>query len=157
MTGKHLTSEQLDSLLRSKDNEETKLHLAQCPLCAEEYNALREVLQDLRNASQSLATDQLHHKPLPSIMPQRPRIALWAMAAAAIAMLAAIPSLHHGVQQTPSPSAPIAAMKHANPAEDEALLNSIESDLSANVPDAMEPLATSSQETTTAVSTTRKN
>lgn len=164
----HLTHEQLCDLLLAHSAEQpspaleaAEDHLRNCLTCSSELEGLRRSLLTFRQAATSYA-EQAYARPAmyrASIAPAprfRSHVLYWATAAA-LAIAVALPfSLRH--QRTPAPQ-PVTATVTTTPhstQSDEALLDSIDQDLSADVPAAMQPLA---DPTGTAASTSaqRKN
>jgi len=166
----HLTHEQLcDVLLASPSEQDSAAieaaddHLRNCLTCSSELASLRDSLTLFRQAAGSYAA-QTYSRPAmrrSSIAPApgfRSHMLYWATAAA-LAIAVALPlSLHR--THTPAPQPVAATTVSAQPAEsDEALLDGIAQDLSADVPAAMHPLANPTASTTTSPSTPdqRKN
>lgn len=121
-------------------------HLRSCLMCSSELEGLRRSLVVFRQAASSYA-EHVYARPAvyrASIAPAprfRSHVLYWATAAA-LAIAVALPfSLRH--QSTPA-TQPVAATVTTTPhntQSDEALLDSIDQDLSADVPAAMQPLA----------------
>jgi len=166
----HLTHEQLcDVLLASPSEQDSAAieaaddHLRNCLTCSSELASLRDSLTLFRQAAGSYAA-QTYSRPAmrrSSIAPApgfRSHMLYWATAAA-LAIAVALPlSLRH--QQTPAPQPAAAAIVNTHSTEsDEALLDGIAQDLSADVPAAMHPLADPTASTTASPSTPeqRKN
>lgn len=155
---RHLTHEQLcDVLLALPEENESGArcaaldashdHLRNCLICSAELENLRESLALFRQAASSYA-EQTYARPFvprTSLAPSpryRSQVLYWATAAV-LAIAVVLPfSLHR--QHTPLPMAAAAATASPQAAEsqsDEALLDGIAQDLSADVPAAMQPLA----------------
>ena len=170
----HLTHEQLCDLLLAHSPahseaeeqatpaiEAAEDHLRNCLTCSSELEGLRRSLLTFRQAASSYA-ENVYARPAmycASIAPSprfRSHVLYWATAAA-LAIAVALPfSLRH--QSTPAPlpvTATVTTTPH-NTQSDEALLDSIDQDLSADVPAAMQPLADPTG-TATSSSTQRKN
>jgi anti-sigma factor RsiW len=150
----HLTGEQFGELLaRSAGSPEpldplAEAHLRTCEQCAAELAALRESLALFREASSIYADRQLRLLPQWRI-PVRHHVAQPAyFAAAAILLLSLIPmQVAHRRSQLPKPlvaagaSAVVAAGDQARTTEsDDALLEDVNSEVSASVPAPMQAL-----------------
>jgi len=151
----HLTSHQLDALLHHDESAETRQHLAHCALCAEELASLRSNVFHLRLATTALAEQ---HRLTPALVSSRTSISVragWAFASIIlVASIAAPLAMHHSTAVRTAATSQITT--HIAPQiADEALLSSIEDDLSASVPSPMLPLATTSPTSTSRNS--RKN
>jgi hypothetical protein len=155
---RHLTHEQLcDVLLALPSETESSAgdpaldashnHLRDCLICSAELENLRESLALFRQAASSYA-EQAYVRPFgpeASIAPSpryRSQMLYWATAAA-LAIAVALPFGVHR-QHTPLPQAAATTASAAagqTAPSDEALLDGIAQDLSADVPAAMQPLA----------------
>lgn len=157
----HLTHEQLCDILlaHSADHaadqfkeqaspalEAAEDHLRSCLTCSSELEGLRRSLVIFRQAASSYA-EHAYARPAmyrASIAPAprfRSHVLYWATAAA-LAIAIALPfSLRHHSTPAPHPTAATVTTAPHNTQSDEALLDSIDQDLSADVPVAMEPLA----------------
>ena len=132
----HLSSEQFDAALAGEPTTAATRHLRECAQCEQEVAATRGVLSDLRSQATYVAE---RHGRLSSRR-GRPRVPViaWALAAAGLFMSAGAPLAVHyygaagaGVAVAPGPAA----------MSDEALLNSVQDDLSSSVPEPLLPLA----------------
>lgn len=166
----HLTHEQLCDLILALPSEQESAaleaahdHLHNCLTCSSELEGLRSSLTLFRQAAGSYAA-QAYSRPAinrSSIAPApgfRSHVLYWATAAA-LAVAIALPfSLHRRQAPSPQPAATVTASAHST-ASDEALLDGIAQDLSADVPAAMHPLADPTASTTASQSTSeqRKN
>lgn len=166
-TSPHLTEEQFGELLTC--SAETYLsslaatHLLSCEQCAAELAGLRESLTLFRQASTAHADSELRRLPqvkLPARSDLFPAMhsAYWAVAAALV-LAAFLPTQmlrRRAVQPAPVVSAAVAG----SPVEsDEALLEDVNREASASVPDPMQALVdpTSSVDTSVSTSTQRKD
>lgn len=166
---RHLSHEQLCDILlapsagdTSPTLEAAEDHLRNCLMCSSELEGLRRSLIMFRQASKSYAEYAYAHPAIQSasIAPSprfRSHVLYWATAAA-LAIAVTLPfSLHH--RQAPMPHTKTAAtpiITHSTQS-DEALLDGIDQDLSADVPAAMQPLADPIDGTTSSPSAQRKN
>jgi hypothetical protein len=168
----HLTHEQLcdlllaDSSLQQASEHEPDVvqdHLRACLICSAELRSLRDSLSRFRDASVSYASQQFarSYAQRSSIAPPHSYLSqpLYWAAAAAIFVAALFPlSMHR--QHPVSPVHAKAAIVSPHTTEsDEALLEDIDQELSADVPSPMEPLAdpTAAATTTQVTSDQRKN
>jgi anti-sigma factor RsiW len=157
----HLTPAQLHDLLsRTADAPATteQLHLADCPECQEDCSNLDRSIANFRLAATSFAL--LHTPPRPVIGTSvrrsffaLPRI-VWATGLGSVLALtgATLSTLY---RQPSRVVAPVTAAATQQPVSDEALLQDIDSDLSASVPPSLQPLdttPTASEQTTTSTS-----
>jgi len=165
----HLTEDQFGELIApSAETANSSLalaeaHLISCEQCAAELAGLRESLSLFRQASIAYADSELRRLPQVSL-PARPTFfpalqsAYWA-AAAALVLAAFLPTQmlrRHALLPSPSYAATVAD----SPVEsDEALLNDVNREVSASVPDPMQALAdpTSSVDSSVPTSTQRKD
>jgi hypothetical protein len=148
----HLTHEKLcDMILArsphplSSDFASLQRHLSACPSCTAELAALRASLTVFREASTSYSQQQLTHLRADKITSvSKSKVAFqpiyWA-AAAVLCIAAALPiTLHRQI-----PSAPVSSTSAIKPAaispSDEALLEEINTEISAPIPSPMQPLA----------------
>jgi hypothetical protein len=151
----HLTDDQLSELLavgsghRSGDDAATEAHLATCKLCAGELAELRESFSIFREATVACANnayeDRKAHADGESLdwvaAAQRPQMlhpAFWTAAAAMLLTAVLLPLQlrpHAAVNPVTTHSSP------GSGESDEALLESIDRDLSASVPTQMQALA----------------
>jgi anti-sigma factor RsiW len=138
MNNDHLTMEQMEALLSHPEAQARSQHLQVCGACAEEFEALRAVVSDLRGAV--IAASAVHRQravmPAPS---QRTPRALWSLVAAAALLCVAGPialhqrPAHVPVVQTPAPQVQAAV-------SDEQLMSDVQQDLSSSVPQGLLPL-----------------
>jgi len=149
---RHLTHEQLCDLILAlpEEAESSALepahdHLRNCLICSAEFEALRDSLALFRQAASSYAGHAYSRPAMnrASIAPSprfRSHVLYWAMAAV-LAIAVALPfSLRRQHTPAPQPAAAATVSQHATES-DEALLDGIAQDLSADVPAAMHPLA----------------
>ncbi|MBS1814083.1 MAG: hypothetical protein JSS87_04340 [Acidobacteria bacterium] len=141
----HLTSEQMERLLHDPAARAAVPHLQVCQPCMQELDQLSQIFADLRTASTEMAMG--HHR-LAILSSSGHSLSRWAYAFAAVVALAVaiVPvALHHNHAVTGQAKQPLPHVQQT--ISDDALLNSIQSDLSASVPAAMEPLAATSGQT----------
>lgn len=165
---RHLTHEQLCDLIlalpaeaESSALEQGRDHLRNCLICSAEFEALRDSLTLFRQAASSYAGHAYSRPAMnrASIAPSprfRSHVLYWATAAT-LAIAVALPfSLRR--QHAPQPTSAVTVTQHAAES-DEALLDGIAQDLSADVPAAMHPLAnpTANPTTSQSASEQRKN
>jgi hypothetical protein len=144
----HLSSEQLDGVLNGGASQDASQHLGGCVQCAGELAALRAAFGDLRDVTTAVAE---HHRRLAVATPVRriPRM-VWGLAAAALFVGIATPvAVHRRTTSVVGEKVPqvVATMS------DEALLNSVQNDLSASVPESLLPLASASTNAADSVDT----
>lgn len=152
--GNHLTTEQMDRLLGNPSARSESMHLQQCARCYEELRSLEQLFGALRVESAAVASQERAR----AVLPQRRPVRAWMLGTATAALVVtaiAVPVFTHHAP------APVAGSTQANtvrntvePISDEALLNSIQDDLSASEPAALRPLAVRSG---AAQSNSRKN
>jgi anti-sigma factor RsiW len=148
----HLTDEQFDSLLgrfNQPANTSTALaeaHLLSCESCSAELASLRESISLFREASNAYANDQLMRQPQ-WILPTRPIrsrafVPLYWAAATAMFLTALLPlqTLHRPTARLPQPPTTAAALAEHSTQSDEALLDDVNSEVSATVPTSMQAL-----------------
>jgi anti-sigma factor RsiW len=148
----HLTSDEIAELLDTHPGPgaaQARSHLAACAECAAEFESLQETLVLFRESATAFAGRQLTAERLRANLPllkkERRRAVspqlVWA-GAALVAVAAALP-LHRHAPSAPSAATTVSATRAFAPAResDQALLEDIDRDLSASVPDSMEPLA----------------
>lgn len=153
----HLNENQFAELLAATPRElrestaESELtalqaHTCECPDCAAELARMREGLESFREASTAHAVAHLNRAPAwqpPARRAFAVQPAYWAAAAAAALVAALIPvqiANHHHSQ--PPAQQPVAVVQQTTPAEsDEALLDSVNRELSESVPTPMAALA----------------
>jgi anti-sigma factor RsiW len=148
----HLTEDQFGQLLsqpvgiRTSETSAAEAHLLACEQCAAELAGLRDSLSLFRQASTTYANNELRNLP-PMQLPARPahtlavQPAYWATAAAAV-ILAFLPMQalrQHSFQPAPAVAASVA--DRTVQTEDEALLNDVDTEISASVPTPMLALA----------------
>jgi len=148
----HLTEDQFGELLsqptgvRTSETTIAEAHVHTCELCAAELATLRESISLFRQASSAYADNELRNLP-PVQLPARPaqtlalQPAYWA-AAAAIVLAAFLPmqALRQHPLQPASASTTSVADRPVQ-SEDEALLEGIDTEISASVPTPMQALA----------------
>jgi anti-sigma factor RsiW len=147
----HLTEDQFGELLsqpkgvRTSETTLAEAHLSICEQCADELATLRESVSFFRQASSAYADNELRKLP-PLHLPVRPAHVLtlqptyWAVAAA-IVLAAFLPIQtvrQHPLQ--PGPAATAAVADRPVQSEDEALLEGIDTEISASVPSPMQAL-----------------
>jgi hypothetical protein len=137
-------------------------HLRACPLCAAELSSLQASLGNFQAATTSFANQELSllRSLYPNRIPNRinvpatPRPAIhlyqkpfaWTIAAGLVVAASIGTLVPHGLRHQPAlhtASAVVAAIHPSTPAaeSDQALLEEVDDDLSANVPSAMQPLS----------------
>jgi anti-sigma factor RsiW len=150
----HLTEEQFDQLLGSSnetacpDNDLVEAHLLSCESCSAELASLRESISLFREASNAYANAQLMRQPN-WILPTRPNrsrafVPLYWAAATAIFLTALLPlqMLRRHTSPAPQPEAATAfSVADRSAQSDEALLEDVNSEVSASVPTSMQALA----------------
>jgi hypothetical protein len=164
----HLTEDQFGELLAcsfqaASGSSLAEAHLLSCEQCAAELAALRESLSLFRQASTALADSELRHLPQVTL-PARPTLfpamqSTYWVAAAAVVLAAFLPMqmLHRRALQ-PAPAFSVAVAD--SPVEsDEALLEDVNREASASVPDPMQALVdpTSSVDASVSTSAQRKD
>ncbi|NYF79603.1 hypothetical protein [Granulicella arctica] len=157
MSSHHLSSEQMEALLSDAPLAETPLHLSTCPQCSAEVAFLLAALDELRTSAIACAE---HHrcKAVLAVHHHRsPRLA-WTLAiAATLACIVAPLAVYH------KRAIPVEITVPSEQAQakilDEALLSSIQNDLSSSVPEPMLPLVATSTYTsiTQPTGNSRKN
>lgn len=151
----HLTSEQMERMLHDPQAKANSLHLQVCPECVAELDELATTFSELRNTSTQHAITE-RKRAIVTPTASRRSLSAWAYALAAAILFTAgiLPlALHHNSDAREQAKTPRSVVHQ--PISDEALLNSIQSDLSASVPEAMEPLATTTNSSN--ANTSRKN
>jgi anti-sigma factor RsiW len=150
----HLNEEQIGELLAASPREfvedadlaALQAHTFECAECGAEIARMKESLALFREASAAYA--EAHLKRVPASHPPARRVtmlqpAYWAAAAAAVFLAAFVP-MQTAFRRPAQPPAqpPVAAVTQHAPAEsDEALLESVNRELSESVPTPMEALA----------------
>lgn len=167
----HLTMEQFGELLTrsatqapddspSADVALAEAHLLTCKFCAAELAGLRESLSLFRDAGSAYADNQLRSLPQRSLPQARPALQPVYLAAAAAILVASILPLQRLHRRSAAPQT-TAAVSSANRASetDEALLQSVSSEISESVPTPMQALADPNTNVETSVqnSTQRKD
>lgn len=157
----HLTHEQLCDVLLALPSEPESAaleaahdHLRNCLTCSSELAGLRDSLALFRQAADSYATHAYSQPPMrrSSIAPSpgfRSHVVYWATAAALAVAIVLPLTLHRSPSAAPQPVATTVVSTHSTEA-DEALLDGIAQDLSAEVPAAMHPLSDPTAATTAA-------
>ena len=147
LTG-HLSEEQFGELLSGISGQaltSAQAHLATCDQCAAELSSLNDSLSLFRQASKAYADSELRRFP-PVSMPARsilaPAFTPMYWAAAAALLLAAILPMQSLRQHTfrPGPSA-TAGLPESASQSDQALLEDVQTYMSASIPTSMEALA----------------
>ena len=145
----HLNEEQIAELLSASSSElqqvpgltEAQAHAEACAECAAELSRMRESLALFREASTAYADAQMHRVPVFQPRMRRPfyQPALWAAAAAALLLATFVPT------HIPHPIQPVvqqpAYMPQVPSESDEALLESVNREVSESVPTPMAALA----------------
>jgi anti-sigma factor RsiW len=147
----HLTEEQFGELIaasaRTSSSETliTEAHLLGCEQCSAELASLRECLSLFREASTAYADNELRRMPQVSLPARRPLLfpalapVYLATAAAAIFLVTLLPIRQ---LRTAHPAPGVAVRVAEAPSEsDEALLEDVNSEVSASVPAPMQALA----------------
>lgn len=146
----HLNEQQIAELLSASPNElgqvpgltEAQAHAETCPDCAAELSSMRESLALFREASTAYADARMHHVPAFQPPMRRPfyQPALWAAAAAVLLLATFVPTqLRRPVP--PIQQVPVNTTQQMPPESDEALLESVNREVSASVPTPMAALA----------------
>ncbi|MDE3105168.1 MAG: hypothetical protein KGK08_08315 [Acidobacteriota bacterium] len=152
----HLNHHQLSDLLLESSqhpgNEPLREHLSHCPQCASELEAMRRTVTLFRDsatayAERRLATGSIRVDTASTVLSPRRTARLWlqpvAWAAVAATVIAiAIPASLH--RHAPVAAPGVTATRQAPPEasiSDEALLEGVNQDLSAEIPTALQPLA----------------
>jgi len=149
----HLTPAQFDALLIGDTNPGATEHLAACATCTAEFAATRSSIGQLTEALTGMAhhsrqeRQERFRRDTPATIlsfrsastkrPVRRLTATFALAASVAIVAAVIPFSH--MTHPPVVKAPIAAPV-STVQSDEALLNEIDQQLSASVPEALAPL-----------------
>jgi hypothetical protein len=150
----HLNEEQIAELLAASPREfvedsdlaSLQAHASECAECGAEIARMKESLALFREASAAYAEAHLNRVPAwhpPARRPLMVQSAYWAAAAAAVFLAALVPmqmAFRH--RANPSAQPPVVAVTQHAPAEtDEALLDSVNRELSESVPTPMQALA----------------
>jgi hypothetical protein len=142
MNNQHLTTEQLYDLL-DKPTHSSGTHLHTCAACRQELVTLRSTLDNFRIAATNLAAAEMpqlatrREAPAPRFA-FRPQAFAASFATVAVLLTVSVSLLrpHH-----PDPAAPApAAVTASAPESDAALLDGIQQDLDASVPQSLSPL-----------------
>ena len=147
---KHLNEEQIAELLAASPGDLQQLpqliaaqaHAAACAECAGELARMQQSLALFREASTAYAEANLHRVPVFRPRMQRPLLQPVYWAAAAAGLLLAVLPMQVRRPITPAPQTPVAATPQQNqPESDEALLESVNREVSESVPTPMAALA----------------
>jgi hypothetical protein len=162
--GSHLTGEQFGELMAGKTEAAgvelalAEAHLLVCEQCAAELASLREAICFYREASSAYADEELRQRPrwiLParSSTPRSLAPAYW-LAAAAMFLTALLPlqvmHRHRAAPPAAGVSSVAASAAGRDTQSDEALLEDVNSEISASVPTSMQALADPSDDASTA-------
>ena len=149
----HLNSEQLERVLAGRPSYEVSQHLGKCARCVEDVASMREVLGNFREATAASAE---HHRHLATpVAPSRvPRVA-WVLAS--VVLFAGIATPFAVRRPAVQPVVPNVSTQGSTAISDEALLNNVQNDLSASVPDSLLPLADTSTSAVNSTDEQRKN
>ena len=166
----HLTAEQFGELLAGSEQSATpeavlaEAHLLACEQCATELAGLRQSIALFRDATSAYADEQRLHQArwVPRTRPTRARRlvpAYWAVATAAMLVTALLPM--QVLRQRTHPAQPatvVSSVADRSTQSDEALLEDVDSEISASVPTPMQALAdpTATTEKSVSTSTQRK-
>ncbi len=156
----HLTGEQFGELMAGTteaaggESTSAEAHLKACEQCAAELASMKEAIALFREASNAYANEELRRRPR-WVLPERRSFsrslvpAYW-VAAAAMFLTALLPLQvlrRHSAQ--PQATAAVASSTPASSAQsDEALLEDVNSEISATVPTSMQALADPSDDET---------
>jgi anti-sigma factor RsiW len=157
-TSAHLTEDQFGELLAGDAQQPipapVQAHLLACQKCAAELAGLRESLSFFQQATGAYADNELRHLPQASL-PDRPmrspvlasalEPAYWLAAAVLLAGFLPMQTAHRNALP-PAPA--VASSNTAESQSDEALLNDVDSELSASVPASMQALVDPSTDDT---------
>jgi len=163
MNQKHLTPAQFDALLIGDRDDAAARHLQACPACAAEVAEVRSSLILLSGAITGMAkAERFHHNTRTTLLApptRRPifRLTATLALAASVAIVAAVLPVGR-LMHPPTVHTPITASTHTQES-DEALLTEIDQQLSASVPEALEPLQdpTGAQAKTATPATNKKD
>ena len=151
----HLTGEQFGELMggttetASAELAQAEAHLLVCEQCAAEFASLREAISLFREASNAYADKELRSRPR-WILPARRShsqslIPAYWVAAAAMFLTALLPLQMMRRHTLAPPAAGVSSVAVSNAASDtqsdEALLEDVNSEISASVPTSMQALA----------------
>ena len=131
----HLNSEQLERVLAGRPSYEVSQHLGKCARCVEDVASMRVVLGDFRSAAAGSA--EYHQNFAEPVAAVRVPSTAWVLAS--VVLFAAIAAPFAVRHQEPVPSVVVARAPDA--ISDEALLDNVQNDLSASVPESLLPLA----------------
>ena len=163
----HLTEEQFGELLapstEKSDRALAEAHIASCEQCSAELASLRDSLSLFLTATGAFAENEFRRLPQwspPREPARRPLFQPAYWAAAAALLLAALLPLQMFHRHSPEPPAVVVVTTPDRPAEsDEALFESVNSEISEAVPSPMQALADPTSSTTSSLqnSTQRKD
>ena len=152
-SGMHLNDEQLAALV-VEDTSEFAAHTRSCAECAAKAEALRAQLADfggfVRANAERTNTFWWRQR---ATAPAAHSFGRWAMAAAAVVVVAAVsvPLIQHTIFQDPSmqnagrPAHVVVRPAPVQPVSDEALLGEVQSDVVREYPDAFAPVGTNAE------------
>jgi len=153
MNHDHLTSEEMEALLMEPESMDRSTHLAQCELCMEEFESLHATIADLRVAVKASASQQYRLGALEVRFDGRPRM-MWGLVVAAALICVTGPLVLHSRPSDTDDARVSQAQVQATVSESDAqLLSNVEDDVSASVPSAMLPLASTDTANLNGVST----
>jgi len=145
MNNQHLTTEQLYDLL-DKPTHASGTHLHTCAACRQELVTVRSTLDNFRISATNLAAAEMPQLVPRRVEPARParftfrrQVFTATFATAAVLLAASVTLLHRPV----TPATPISANAPQTSAaadSDAALLDGIQQDLDASVPQSLAPL-----------------
>lgn len=149
VTDRHLTDEQMYTLLDTTEQPESsvRLHLDTCAACQTELASLNGALSNFRVAATGLAAAQparlvRRAEVSTALQPSAFRRPLWAVSLASAAALVAVSvSVIRPPHPAPVAPAPVTVSAPAIAESDDALLDGIQRDLSASIPPSLAPLA----------------
>jgi hypothetical protein len=155
---KHLSSEELESVMAGRGDESAVTHARECTVCAEEMAGLRLILGGLRESAKRTAERErrLAVRPALGKGPGKGwvRGGVWAgvMAAVMVAVIVPVEMRHRELAPVTAQTTPhVVGVQESGATElsDDALLSGVQNDLSTDVPAPLEPLAGASITTTT--------
>lgn len=149
----HLNSEQMERVLAGNPAHEVSLHLSKCGRCADDVASMREALGNFRSAA-TRAAEHHRHFAAPVIAAGVSRMA-WVLAS--VVLFAGIAAPFVVRRETARPVPGNVAAQPAETISDEALLNNVQNDLSASVPESLLPLAGTSTSASNSTNAKRKN
>ena len=141
----HLSDADLAAVLEGEPSATAAAHLASCRSCTAELAGLREALSSFRRASIHLAADQplFFSRPVAAtrVVTSHARLA-WGMSLATAVVVAGALLHPHHPEVVPTANPAVQAQVETQSAEaDKALMQNIDSDLSAPYPPSLDPLA----------------